>query len=295
MQFMVNANRPPDSLKVRCRQIADGDLDGLADLFTRGFGARRTRAFWRRVLACLQARTVPPDVPRYGYLLENDGAPVGAILLIFTAGPDGAIRANVSSWYVDAAFRGYAQLLVSQALKLKTVTYLNVSAAPHTWPILPAQGYQRYSSGIFVALPALARAREPGARLAAADRAPDAPFAPFEQELLVRHAGYGCVSFWCATPARAFPFVFRPRRIKRVIPCAQLVYCGDIADVVRFAAPIGRYLARRGLPFVILDANGPIAGLVGRYFGETMPKFFRGPVRPRLGDLADTETALFGM
>jgi hypothetical protein len=176
---MVNANRPPASLRVRCRQIADADLDGLADLLQRGFGARRTRAFWRGVLARLQTRAVPPDVPRYGYLLENEGVPVGAILLIFTAGPDGAVRANVSSWYVDEAFRGYAQLLVSQALKRKTVTYLNITAAPHTWPILPAQGYQRYSSGIFVALPALARTREPGARLVAADRAPDAPFAAF--------------------------------------------------------------------------------------------------------------------
>ena len=292
---MVNANRPPASLKVRCRQIADGDLDRLADLFRRGFGARRTRAFWRRVLAQLQTRAVPPDMPRYGYLLENEGTPVGAILLISTAGPDGAIRANVSSWYVDATFRGYAQLLVSQALKLKSVTYLNVSAAPHTWPILPAQGYERYSGGIFVALPALARAREPGVRLVVADRAPDAPFAPFEQELLARHAGYGCMSFWCATPERAFPFVFRPRIVKGCMPCAQLIYCGDVSNVVRFAAPIGRFLALRGLPFVVLDANGPIPGLIGRYVDETMPKFFRGPARPRLGDLADTETAMFGM
>jgi hypothetical protein len=103
------------------------------------------------------------------------------------------------------------------------------------------------------------------------------------------------VSFWCTTPARAFPFVFRPRIVKGCIPCAQLIYCGEVADVVRFAPPIGRFLARRGLPFVILDANGPIEGLLGRYLDGTMPKFFRGPVRPRLGDLADTETAMFGM
>ncbi len=57
----------------------------------------------------------------------------------------------------------------------------------------------------------------------------------------------------------------------------------------------GRYLALRGRPFLVLDASDPIAGLTGRYFDGTMPKFFRGPVRPRLGDLAYTETALFGM
>src|SRR5262249_3577729 len=148
----------PATPRIRCRQIADGDLDGLADLFRRGFGARRTHAFWRHVLAGLKARPVPADMPRYGYLLENDGVPVGAILLIFAATPgSGELRANVSSWYVDPAFRSYAPLLVSQALKLKQVTYLNVSPVRHTWPILEAQGYRRYSNGVFVALPALQR------------------------------------------------------------------------------------------------------------------------------------------
>jgi hypothetical protein len=293
---MVNAGESIASPRIRCRQIADRDLDGLADLFKRGFGARRTRSFWRHVLECLRTRPVPPDMPRYGYLLDNDGAAVGAILLIFAPIPGGdAIRANVSSWYVEPAFRGYAPLLVSQALKLKQITYLNISAVPHTWPILEAQGYQRYTNGIFAALPALRRTTDRGVRLVPANREPGAPFAPFERELLAAHAGYGCVSFWCATPERAVPFVFRPRIVKSVIPCAQLIYCADVADVARFAGPIGRHLALRGLPFIVIDANGPIAGLAGRYLDGTMPKFFRGPVRPRLGDLAFTETALFGM
>lgn len=293
---MVNAGQAPAAPRIRCRQIADGDLDDLADLLKRGFGARRTHAFWRRALACLQARAVPADMPRYGYLLENDGAAVGAILLIFTTTPGGdALRANVSSWYVEPAFRSYAPLLVSQALKLKQVSYLNVSAARHTWPILEAQGYRRYSRGVFVAMPALQRSLAGEMRLLAADRAPDAPHEPFERELLIDHARYGCISFWCETRARAHPFIFRPRIVKGVIPCAQLIYCRDVADVVRFAGPIGRVLALRGRPFVVVDANGPIEGLLGRYLDDTMPKFVRGPAAPRLGDLAYTETALFGM
>ena len=67
----------------------------------------------------------------------------------------GSPRCNLSSWYVDPAFRTYAPMLVSQALRHKEVTYTNVSAAPHTWPIIEAQGFRRYSNGIFVALPAL--------------------------------------------------------------------------------------------------------------------------------------------
>jgi hypothetical protein len=228
--------------------------------------------------------------------LENDGVAVGAILLIFATTPGGdAVRANVSSWYVDPAFRGYAPLLVSQALKLKQVTYLNISAAPHTWPILEAQGYRRYSNGVFVAMPAWQRANAGGMRVLAAEQTPVAPHAPFERELLRAHAGYGCIAFWCETHERAHPFVFRPRIVKSVVPCAQLIYCRDVADMVRFAGPIGRLLARRGRPFVVIDANGPIEGLVGRYFDGTMPKFVRGPAEPRLGDLAHTEAALFGM
>ena len=159
---MVNAVQAAAAPKIRCRQIADGDLDGLADLLKRGFGSRRTHAFWRHALACLRARAVPAGMPRYGYLLENDGAAVGAILLIFATTPgSGDVRANVSSWYVEPAFRSYAPLLVSQALKLKQITYLNISAVRHTWPIVEAQGYKRYSNGVFVALPALQRAGRP--------------------------------------------------------------------------------------------------------------------------------------
>jgi hypothetical protein len=293
---MVNADHVNAGPKIRCRQIVDGDLDALAGVFWRGFGARRTHAFWRGVLAGLKTRAVPPGLPRYGYLLENAGVPVGAILLIFAATPPGdALRANVSSWYVEPAFRSYASLLVAQALKLKQVTYLNVSAVPHTWPILEAQGYRRYANGVFVALPAVQRSGVDDLRLLAADQRPDAPHEPFWRDLLVEHARFGCISFWAVTRERAYPFVFRPRIVKGVVPCAQVVYCRDVADLVRFAGPIGRLLARRGRPFVVVDANGPIEGLVGRYLDGIMPKFFRGPAPPRLGDLAWTETALFGM
>jgi hypothetical protein len=299
MTIMVNAEKATAAGKIRCRPIVDADLDALVELLVRGFGRRRTRAFWQRALACLRVRHVPDGMPRYGYLLENDGTPVGVILLIFARTPGSeAIRANASSWYVEPAFRGYAPLVVSQALKLKQVTYLNISAARHTWPIVEAQGYRRFSSGIFVAAPALQRARA-SVRLVPGherpDEPPDAPHAPFERELMRDHAGFGCIAVWGVTAERAFPFVFRPRVVKGIVPCAQLVYCADIADLVRFSGPLGRYLAMRGRPFMVVDANGPIPGMAGRYFAETMPKYFRGPDAPRLGDLAYTETALFGL
>ena len=60
------------------------------------------------------------------------------------------------------------------------------------------------------------------------------------------------------------------------------------------AGPLGRYLLRHGLAVVMVDANGPLEGLPGRYFPGRLPNYFRGPEAPRLGDLAYSEAVLFG-
>lgn len=283
---------------IRCRQIEETDIDGVAALLTRGFPSRGD-GFWRHALDQLTRRAPPEGLPKYGYLLESAGAPVGVILLICAAMPAHGTfspRCNLSSWYVEPAFRAYAPMLVSQALRHKEVTYTNVSAAPHTWPIIEAQGFSRYSDGVFVAVPALnGLFGSPGVAILDAHTRPAVAFDPLEQDILLQHADLGCISLWCATSERAYPFVFRPRRVKRLLPCAQLIYCRDVGDFVRFAGPLGRRLLRHGRPFVIIDANAPMPGLVGLYRGGSMPRYFKGPQKPRLGDLAYTEYAVLGV
>jgi hypothetical protein len=290
MNFPVSA--------IRCRQIGEADIAAVAMLLKRGF-PNRTRQFWLGALRRLTRHEPPAGFPKYGYLLESGGVPVGAILLICSTMREGdriATRCNLSSWYVDPAFRAYATLLVSHALRHKDVTYLNVSPAPHTWPIIEAQGFSRYCDGVFVALPML-NGLFGGARvkLLGVQTQPTVSFEPFEQDVLRQHAEHGCISLWCATSERAYPFVFRPRMVKHVMPCAQMIYCRDIADFVRFAGPIGRHLALRGRSLVIIDSNGPIPGLIGTFCGGSLPKYFKGPQRPRLGDLAYTEYAVLGV
>src|SRR5205823_4624665 len=105
------------------------------------------REFWIRALNRLKAHPTPPGCPKYGYLLECRGAPVGVLLLISSAidaNGNTRIRCNVSSWYVEPAFRSYAAMLVSHALKYKHVTYFNITPNRSTLPILEAQGYVRY-------------------------------------------------------------------------------------------------------------------------------------------------------
>jgi hypothetical protein len=206
------------------------------------------------------------------------------------------LRCNLSSWYVSPAFRSFAPLFISKILRNKEATYINVSPAPHTLPILRVQGFARYSDGQFLTvatpIPASGDRRVKvvglGARI-------DAYVDAREHELLLAHAQYGCLCVWCATPDRAYPFVFRRRMVKRLVPCAQLIYCRDLEEYARFAQPLGRFLACRGRPVVMIDANGRIPGLTGVYVRGVLPKYYKGPAPPSLGDLAYTETALFGI
>ena len=289
------------AVKPRFREIQESDLEAIADLLTRGF-VHRSRQYWMRGLRRQGARSLPPDVPRFGYLMESDGKPVGCLLLIYsTKTIDGTttICCNNSSWYVDPEFRNYAALFASMTQKRKDVTYFNVTPATATWPILEAQGFRIYCRGLYFSFPILSRNGR-GMRVEAVtpDTAAVAGLPDEELLLLKRHAGYGCLSLVCRTADEVLPFVFFPLRKRRGIiplPALQLGFCREISDYAGCTGAIGRYLLRRGSPVVILDANGPIAGLAGIYSEARGRKYFKGPHQPRPGDLADTELAIFGM
>lgn len=288
--------------KVRCREIAARDVDAVADLLTRGFKGRR-RDFWTRGLQRQAMRAVPDGYPRYGYLLELDGRPVGVILLVFSekkSTDQTAICCNVSSWYVEPEFRSHASLLTMMALKHKHVTYVNVTPAPLTWPIIEAQGFRRYCSGLFFALPVLApvKARRSVQAITAESGKPD-DVCDADFELLTRHAAYGCLSLICRSPSKPpQPFILAPFRMRRgrmPLPAMQLAYCRDTSEFVACAGAIGRFLLWRGTLCVVVDANESISGLIGHYTEARGRKYFRGPNPPRLGDLTETELVLYGL
>lgn len=286
--------------QVRCREISEADVDRVADLLTRGF-AGRSRDYWMRGLRRQAVRDVPAGYPRFGYMLDHEGQPIGVVLLLYSArnsGGETAIRCNLSSWYVEPGFRNYATMLTRIAQRHKEVTYLNISPARWTWPIIETQGFRAYCKGLFVSFPALAR-RTPGAavEIVSADATMVDGLAGDDVALLARHAGYGCLSLVCRTPNGVFPFVLLPMRIRRgwiAPPAMQLIYCRDIGEYVACAGAIGRLLLRRGKISVLLDANGPVDGLIGLSTEKRGRKYFRGPHPPRLADLSDTELVIHG-
>jgi hypothetical protein len=286
--------------QIRCREIAASDLDAVADLLTRGF-VWRSRDYWIKGLRRQATRQTPQNYPRFGYMLDHEGAPVGVLLQLYstretTDGP--SVYCNLSSWYVEPQFRNYAPMLTGLAQRLKDVTYFNISPAHWTWPIIEAQGFRAFCKGLFFSLPALSRPA-PGmtADVVRSDTTTIEGLADDEIELLKRHTGYGCLSMVCRIGGRAHPFVFTPMRIRRgwiAPPAMQLIYCRDVADYAACAGAIGRLLLRQAKISVIVDANGPIDGLRGVYTEKRGRKYFKGPHRPRLGDLSDTELVLYG-
>jgi hypothetical protein len=284
--------RPP----IRRREIWPGDLDHIVNLLASGFRSRK-RSFWERALARLSQHRAPPGYPKYGYLLECNGTPVGVTLTVYStivvAGRT-RVRCSMSSWYVQPAFRVYASQLTSRIFQQKEITFVNITPDPTTYPVLEAMGYRRYCHGRFLAIPALS-AWLPGIRvqIATPDISTGDDLSLFEIQLLLDHQNYGCISVICGASDRRHPFVFQPHLKAGLVPFAFLVYCRHLEDFVRLAGPLGRFLAVRGVPLVIADANGPVAGLVGRYC-DGFPKYFRGPDQPRLGDWAYSERILFG-
>jgi hypothetical protein len=285
---------------IRCREIGEADIEAIAELLTRGF-AGRSRDYWIRGLRRQAACEVPQGYPRFGHMLDNEGAPVGVLLLLYTSRQlTGAadIRCNLSSWYVEPAFRNYAPLLTKIAQRHKDVTYLNISPATWTWPIIEAQGFKSYCKGLFFSIPVLSRVA-PGmsVEIITGETADIDGLSASDAALLASHARCFCLSLVCRTANAAFPFVLLPMRIRRgwiAPPAMQLIYCREIADYVACAGAIGRFLLARGKAAVICDAQGRIPGLFGLYTEARGRKYFKGPHRPRLGDLADTELVIYG-
>ncbi|MGJ0508564.1 MAG: acyl-CoA acyltransferase [Methylocystis sp.] len=280
--------------RIRCRTIRASDAPGIAKLLARGF-PNRPAHYWLHAFETLAKREAPEDLPRFGYLLEDDTTPVGAILMIFRKVDERDVRCNISSWYVDEAFRGYASLLIAAALRRKDVTYINISPARHTWPVIEAQGFKRYCHGQMLTLPILTAAGGYTVVESFDVQAHAGVLTEAESEMMLDHTSRGCLGFVARDGAAASPFLFLPRRIfRQQLPVLQLVYCRDVSDYVRCAGALGRALLACGRLVVLVDAVERIRGLHGIYFKDRGPKYARGPCPPRLGDLAYCESVLFG-
>ncbi|HEY4076167.1 MAG TPA: hypothetical protein VGM26_04465 [Rhizomicrobium sp.] len=271
---------PQANQRVRCRAIAQSDLEELTDLLTLGFSSSR-RSYWTEGFARWRAIPEIEGVPRYGYLLDGGFGPVGVLLLISSQRGE-QIISNTSSWYVDPAWRNHSTLLVSVATKLKHVTYLNASPAPHTWRTLRALGFEPYNFGrsaVFML---------PGSGVVSGVIPDDLQ----EAQLLRDHRAMGWISLTVERDGIVSPFVLKPRRLDRPpAPVMDVMYCRGPEEFRRCAPALAKHFLPRGRLGFLIDGDMP--GL-SHYVEGKEPRYFKGPQRPILGDLAYTEKVIFG-
>ena len=271
---------PQAAARVRCRPITDADLDGLAALLTRGF-PRSRHEYWMRGFARWRHVPAIEGVPRYGYVLDNGLVPVGVILLISSV-RGGQIISNLSSWYVEPQFRTHSTLLISLATKLKHVTYLNASPAPHTWKTLQAQGFTPYNFGRSAVFTL------PGRGTVSENIPDDLP----EAQLLRDHRAMGWTSLVVEKDGIHAPFVFKPRKLdKPALPVMDVMFTRSAEDFQACAPALARHFLPSGRMGFLIDGDQPG---ISHYVEGKEPRWFKGPHRPSLGDLAYTEKVVFG-
>ncbi len=117
--------------------------------------------------------------------------------------------------------------------------------------------------------------------------------------MLKRHAEYGCLSLVCRTADSRPSFHFflaakAPRNHSPARDAARLLPQHRRLRQMRWRdrALSAAGGASRSLSLTRTDA---VAGLPGIYSEARGRKYFKGPQQPRLGDLADTELAIYGM
>jgi hypothetical protein len=264
------------------RLIEESDKDEVVRLLSEGF-PRRSVEYWTGAWGRLAQLSPPLGSPKYGHVIVAQGIIVGVILVLtlkVTNEGGSKTRANLSSWYVKPSHRSVATLLLSRACKNKDVTYLNVSAATHTYAICEALGFKRYSEGQIAAFLLLSK---PAKGLVIREYSGwDSGLTELENQTMQDHRGYGCICLVGTDGKESQPFIFVSRRIKGWLPAVQLIYCRSPKTFASYAKRIGLYFAFRATFFCLLDACGSMRGIKGRYYNGRSPKYYKGPVLPQL-------------
>lgn len=259
------------------RQLEHADLPEVAKILAEGF-PRQSLAFWQDQLRKMAQRQPAPGTPLFGYGLDIGG--LQGVILTFGSlhGPAEARQTivNISSWTVRPAFRGLAAIeLYRYATSADGVTFSNLSAVTRTQKTIKKCGFVERTAGQMIAVGvAHSRGTKPIISLNDAERAGLSP----ERAAMMRdHQARGCLTFCLEDHDRLVPFMFLPRRLKPGIPVAQLIYCERLSDLTDNSRTVTWEALKRGFAALLIDASGPLKGLIGRYFADRASKYYKGP------------------
>ncbi|HYS45616.1 MAG TPA: hypothetical protein VEM35_04220, partial [Rhizomicrobium sp.] len=113
-----------------------------------------------------------------------------------------------------------------------------------------------------------------------------------EAQLLRDHRAMGWISLTVEKDGLVSPFVFKPRHLNRPpVAVMDVMFCRGADDLRRCAPALARHFLPRGSMGFVMD--GDMEAMLSHYVEGKEPRYFKGPYRPVLGDLAYTEKAIF--
>jgi hypothetical protein len=273
------------------REITDGDLESVRDLLVEGFPLRSDH-YWAKGLANLGSLPPVEGFPRYGYLVDADGAVQGLLLTITSDRGVHGPRTNLSSWYVREEYRQFATFLFRHALKLKNTTFLNTSPSDRVLPILKAFGFKPYTTGV-VMLDLRRAMRSRSSRGGVQRLIGDLTgLSETEGQIAEDHLRMGCDVLRLETDVRAGLLIHRRKWIKRFLPCSQVIHANPDL-MTELAGPVMRALASGGTLLALSDVDQNAEPAIGRVFPRGI-RYFKGADAPPVGDLSYSELAVFG-
>jgi hypothetical protein len=271
--------------------ITEGGLDRALAILARGF-PHVGRERWVSGLAWLAGAPSLADVAS-GRILRADGNDVGVILTLGSrrdSGPAGVV--NLSSWYVDPAFRLSAPFMLRKVTSARDLAYTSLTPSDSVERMLMALGFQRACAQRVLVPVALAACRPARAQVRPHGSAQDS-LAEGLRRALDDHAAAGCLCAVLEDEDGLHPLVFFPRR-RAGMRSALLAYAEDPARVLRHRGAVGRHLLRRGVLALTVDhPAGPVPSDVIRL--SPPRRLIKGPRPAAAIDYLYSELPAFGV
>jgi len=276
---------------MKIHPIDPDDLPAVVQLLCEGFPSRDA-GYWQHALALLADRPKIGDLPQFGLALAVEDRIEGVMLMI-SADIAGTRYCNLSSWYVRPDFRRFSPFLFQKSLKVKDVTYTDCSPAPHVLPIVEKFGFAAYTGGTL--LVDVRAALRGGAPVHVLDSGNLSRVDPARQATIRAHLSWGCQGLLLeGQDDYPVALLYRTARLKRLVPAARFIL-GNPEVLVANAGPIMRRLMARGIVVALIDAPAGGAFDVGRLMPDYGRRYCKGAHPPPVGDLRETELALFGL
>ncbi len=270
--------------------ISEQNLGTALDLLAAGFRAR-PRSYWEHAADRISAfgGNAALNLP-IGLLMRDGDRATGVAFTIASQRPHGEQSlsyVNFAAWYVEEDQRWRAPLMLRALTRLKCDVITDLTPSKAVQSLLPLFGFKAITTGYALNVTAF---HGGDGVVEALDAGPGVDF-PLK-EVLLAHGAFGAIpAVLRASDGATTPLLFKPGRF-RGLKIAHVVYCGSNARLHAGLGAVARFLRRRGITLVKLDAavgRTPPPGWVR--MGREL-RFARGQVPEDVTDYIGTELSL---